>query len=175
MTFRSLILLAVTLFAGTATAKPVLLTAPLQVVGVLRCSIANVSHTRTVTVELAMYGNQGNVIDGPNTFELLPHQSISSTLPMLTSVLAYCEVTVLKGGRRNVRTSLEGIDVDGASIGYVSGNRGAVGRIATRHFDRAQGRASDRRSPSIPSIIASLMTEFTIHAGTEPPISVWLT
>ena len=122
MIFRYLILLTVTLVAGTATAKPVLLTAPLQVVGILRCSIANVSDTRTVTVEQAMYGNQGNVINGPNTFELLPHQSISATLPMVTSALAYCEVTVLKGGRRNVRIRLEGIDVNGASIGYVSGN-----------------------------------------------------
>lgn len=122
MIFRSLILLTVTLVAGAATAKPVLLTPPLQVLGILRCSIANVSGTRTVTVEQAMYGNQGNVIDGPNTFELLPHQSVSSTLPMVTSILAYCEVTVLKGGRRNVRISLEGIDANGASIGYVSGN-----------------------------------------------------
>ncbi len=114
---------ALTLAAAPALAAAVIATPALRPPfgGALRCHIANVSATKTVELEWAMYDFNGNAVFGPSTSTLQPLRNVRNGAPLPTTQSS-CVVRVLSGGKSNVRVSLYAEDEAGNIVAAVNGN-----------------------------------------------------
>lgn len=117
-TLPSLVLLAL---AGPAVAAPLIVTPAARppTGGSVRCIVANASPTKTVEIVRTIYSFDGTIPLGPTTFSLLPNRNATS--PPVETIQAHCVVEVTKGGKKNVRVSLEVMDAADTVVGFVSG------------------------------------------------------
>jgi hypothetical protein len=112
------------LSATQALAGALIVTPPLKPPsgGQLRCAIANASDTVIAQIEWALYNFDGDLVFGPATATLGPHEHVRNDVPPAVTVAASCAVRALAGGKGNLRVSLYAEDSSGNIVAAVNGN-----------------------------------------------------
>lgn len=109
-------LLSVLALASDAAAGPRIVTSRLTPPpdGSLVCAALNASTRKEVQVSIVIYTFDGEVASGPYAVAIPPNQSVA--YPTSNDNARHCVVDVLKGGKKNVRVTVEARDVSGTLI-----------------------------------------------------------